>query len=267
VVHVSVRLLGEFGIEVDGRAVPDASLRRRDASALVKRLALAPGRLLHREVLADALWPDAEPNTLANRLHKACHFVRKATGVPTAVVNEGQGIALFPDAQVRVDALDLDAAATDALARADAVAAAEVLGRWGGELLPLDLYEEWTTAPRQRFARRYLELLRLAGRHDEILTLDPTDEVAHLAEMRAYLSAGDRLGALRQFDALEQALAREVGIGPSAEAWEMRATAIRDAAGPSRHSAAPSSKRVSRRSVASSTSPRRSSRVAPSVGA
>jgi DNA-binding SARP family transcriptional activator len=233
VVQVTVRLLGDFRIEVDGWAVPDTSLRRRDAAAIVKRLALAPGRLLHRDVLADALWPEAEPHTLANRLHKACHFVRKATGVRTAVINDGQGIALFPEADVWVDAVDLDAVAAQVLTREDVTAAEVVLARWGGELLPLDPYEQWTNGPRRRLARRHLELLRLAGRHDEILAIDPGDEAAHLAVMRAHLDAGNRREALRQFGELELVLEQELGIGPSEEAREQarRARSPRQHAG------------------------------------
>jgi DNA-binding SARP family transcriptional activator len=237
VVQVTVRLLGEFGIDVDGRAVPDASLRRRDATALVKRLAIAPLRLLHREVLTDSLWPDVEPAAASNRLHKAGHFVRKATGVSTAIVNKGGRVALFPGADVRIDAMDLDAASADALARGDPGAAASVLARWHGELLPLDRYEDWAAGPRHRFARRHIDLLRLAGRHDEILALDPVDEAAHLAMMRAHLTAGDRRAALRQFRELERLLADELGLGPGPEAVALAAT-VRGDAGPDRSTVA-----------------------------
>jgi DNA-binding SARP family transcriptional activator/pimeloyl-ACP methyl ester carboxylesterase len=230
VVRVSIQLLGGFGIEIDGRRVPEAALRRRDATALVKRLALAPGRRLHREQLAHALWPDVEPAAMANRLHKAGHFVRKATGSADAVVAGGQSIALFPDADVSVDATEFDAIAEAALRSGNRDVAERALALWGGELLPLDVYEEWSFGLRQRFARRHRELLRVAGRYAELVAIEPADEAAHVALMRGLLDAGDRTGALRQFDALVRALDHELGIGPSVEAQALRTEAIGDGA-------------------------------------
>ena len=57
--RVEIDLLGGFAVRIDGRAVPAAEWRRRQAAALVKLLALAPRRTLHREQVIDALWPDA----------------------------------------------------------------------------------------------------------------------------------------------------------------------------------------------------------------
>ncbi|MGZ4480448.1 MAG: AfsR/SARP family transcriptional regulator, partial [Nocardioidaceae bacterium] len=77
---INIRLLGGFSV---GRArgdVPAEAWNRRGAAALVKLLALADGRRMHREQVMDALWPDAPPASAANRLHKAAHFVRRATG-------------------------------------------------------------------------------------------------------------------------------------------------------------------------------------------
>ena len=49
VTGVRITLLGGFEVVVDGRQVPTVDWRRRQAAALVKLLALAPGRTLHRE--------------------------------------------------------------------------------------------------------------------------------------------------------------------------------------------------------------------------
>ena len=52
---VNVRLLGEFALDIDGRHVPASAFPRRNAAALVKLLALAPSRRLHREQVMDPL--------------------------------------------------------------------------------------------------------------------------------------------------------------------------------------------------------------------
>jgi DNA-binding transcriptional activator of the SARP family len=57
--RVHVRLLGGFEVTVDSAPVHARSWTRRHATALVKVLALAPGRRLHREQVVNLLWPEA----------------------------------------------------------------------------------------------------------------------------------------------------------------------------------------------------------------
>src|SRR4051794_41928147 len=54
---VHIKLLGGFEVTVDEAAVPVDAWSRRHASALVKVLALARGRRLHRDQGIDLLWP------------------------------------------------------------------------------------------------------------------------------------------------------------------------------------------------------------------
>src|SRR5687767_13931558 len=63
----------------------------------------------------------------------------------------------------------------------------------------------------------------MAGRWDEVLEEDPTDEAAHLALIRQYADRGDVRGAMRQFERLDHALLRELGTTPSPEAERLRA--------------------------------------------
>ncbi len=220
-VEVRVRLLGDFAVTVDGRVVDPAAFGRRDAAALVKLLALHPLRRLHREQVVEALWPDASLDAASNRLYKAAHFVRKATGVADSIVLRDQVVALFPDDELSVDVDEFDAAATPALQAGDADAAQRALACYGGELLPGDLYEPWTSNARQRLALRHRELLRTVGRFDELVALDPTDEQAHIGIMQRMLDRGDTEGVLRQFAALRDVLADELGLGPSEEAMAL----------------------------------------------
>ena len=84
--RVEIVLLGDFAVRVDGRAVPAADRRRRQAAALVKLLALAPRRTLHREQVIDALWTELPIEEAAPRLHKAAHYARHSLGDPRALV-------------------------------------------------------------------------------------------------------------------------------------------------------------------------------------
>ncbi|WP_448811870.1 alpha/beta fold hydrolase [Agromyces bauzanensis] len=234
--RVEVRVLGRFEVAVDGHAVDPAGFARRDVAHLVKLLALVPSHRLHREQVIDALWPDAAPEAVANRLHKAAHFVRRATGSPDAIVLEGDTVALFPHAELTVDALAFEEAARRvASVRHPAMAEAAIeaaLAGYAGDLLPFDLYEDWTSAQRQRLRLLHRDLLLRAGRFEQLVAIDPTDEDAHVAIMRARLEAGDRSGALRQYDLLARTLETEFGLGPSAEARALRERALDRRAAP-----------------------------------
>src|SRR6476619_6625608 len=140
---VRITLLGGFEVSVAGTPVPAAHWRRRHAAALVKILALVPGRRLHREQLIDILWPELTVDEAAPRLHKAAHYARRALGQPDSVVLAGEMVALWPDADVQVDVALFQAQAETALAARDAAAGGSAADRDRGDLLPEDPYESW----------------------------------------------------------------------------------------------------------------------------
>jgi pimeloyl-ACP methyl ester carboxylesterase len=185
---------------------------------LVKLLALAPKRTLHREQVMDALWPELTVAGAAPRLHKAAHFVRRALDRSDAVVLDAECVSLLPDGDVVVDAV-----AFESLALQDDERALEL---YRGPLLPTDLYDSWLESHRARLARAHLDLLRRAGRWTEVVATDPTDEAAHVALMHEHLERGDRAAALRQFAQLEDALRDELDAEPTATALAMRDRAL-----------------------------------------
>ncbi|GAA4699389.1 transcriptional activator [Phytohabitans rumicis] len=206
---------------LDGRPVPDAAWTRRQAAALIKILALAPRRQLHREQVIDALWPDVHVDDAGPRLHKAAHFARRVLG-PDSVVLRSSSVLLCPDVPVGVDALRFQELAASALDAGDATAAAKAADAYAGPLLPADRYESWASEPRDRLQLLYLRVLRQAGRWADLVEIDSTDVEAHLALMREHAARGDRRAALRQFERMDRALQRELGVGPSDEAVALR---------------------------------------------
>jgi DNA-binding SARP family transcriptional activator/pimeloyl-ACP methyl ester carboxylesterase len=205
--------------------VPASAFPRRSGAALVKLLALSPSRRLHREQVMDALWPGLPPKDAANHLHKAAHYARRGTGVANSVLLRNEVVSLFPGAHVAVDALEFEAAAAATVS--DEVGAADsALDAYAGGLLPEDPYEPWAAQPRQRLEMLHRELLRRAGRWSELVVMEPTDEQAHLGLAQSMLARGDRTGALRQIDAIEQVLRDELGIGLSPEGYDLRVKAL-----------------------------------------
>jgi DNA-binding SARP family transcriptional activator/tetratricopeptide (TPR) repeat protein len=212
---VEIRLLGRFRVVLEGEPVGGDAWKRRSASSLVKLLALTPSRSLHRERVLDALWPDVPVQEAAPRLHKAAHYARRALGRDDAILLRADTVTLLPAVEPVVDVVVFERLAAAAVEDGGAQAASAALAAYNGDLLPEDLYEEWTQPGRERLRGLHLGLLRQVGRWDELVRLDPTDEQAHLALMREYARAGDRRGALRQYERLERALRQELGVAPS----------------------------------------------------
>jgi len=219
---IHITLLGRFEVAVNGAAVAESHWTRRHAAALVKVLALAPSRRMHREQIIDLLWPDDTIEEAAPKLHKAAHFARRALDVPNAVVLRGDSVILCPEAEVTVDAEQFEELGRRALADGDAAMARRALELYGGELLPQDRYEEWAEERREHLRLRQLDLLRLDARWDRVVELDASDELAHLALMRRHAANGDRHAALRQFERMDRTLRRELGVAPGREALALR---------------------------------------------
>src|SRR5690242_6005921 len=161
--EIHVTLLGRFAVTVGGVPVAEACWQRRRAAAVVKVLALAPGRRLHREQVIDMIWPGDTISEAVPKLHKAAHFARHVIGVPDSVVLRGDQVVLYPGGSVTVDAVQFEDLARLALAAGDAGAAREALALYGGELLPADRYEQEPETRRQRPSQRRLGLPPLAG--------------------------------------------------------------------------------------------------------
>jgi DNA-binding SARP family transcriptional activator len=217
-----ITVLGGFKVERDGPVASGEGWRRKQAAGLVKLLALAPNRRAHREQVIDALWPDLSLDEAAPRLHKATHYARRALGGNEALAIDGEVMSLLPHDEVHVDAVEFEVAATEALRAGDTAAMAAALDDHAGELLPEDPYEEWLQARRERIAQLRIDLLRRLERWDDLVVADPTDELAHVALMRALRSRGDLHGALRQYERLERALGHELGVAPGPAATQLR---------------------------------------------
>jgi DNA-binding SARP family transcriptional activator len=207
-----VRLLGDFEVVIDGRAVPASAWRRRRPAELVRFLALASGHRQHRELLIDTFWPDLESEAAAANLRKAVHYARRALGGERTIAHANDGLVLWPDGEVIVDASQVEAAGARALASGAGVEAALELFR--GEPLPDDRYAEWAQPHRERIAALRLDLLRRAGRWQDVLELDGSDEQACRAVMQKHLDASQRQAAIRQFQRLRDVMRVDLGVSP-----------------------------------------------------
>jgi len=88
-VDVSLELLGRFAVVVNGAEVDERAWRLRKARTLVKVLALAPGRRLHREQTMELLWPDLTATAAQNNLHQTLHAARRVLGAESIALSDG----------------------------------------------------------------------------------------------------------------------------------------------------------------------------------
>ena len=230
-----IRLLGRFAVRRAGRDIGDDAWVRRSASGLVKLLALAPERRLHRDRVLDALWPDLPPEQAGQRLHTATHYARRALGDSRAVAVRGGVLGLFPEDDVDVDVQRFRDRARIALRNGFAADVDDALVAYGGPLLPDDEYEAWTAEDREDVRRLHIDVLRAGRRWEQLLLVEPADEQAHVELMRSAAARGDVLDALRRFDRLDRALGAELGTAPGQEARELRDRLLTRRAGDGLH--------------------------------
>jgi predicted ATPase/DNA-binding SARP family transcriptional activator len=220
-VDVSLELLGRFAVVVDGTEIDERAWRLRKARTLVKVLALAPGRRLHREQTMELLWPDLTATAAQNNLHQALHAARRVLGVEAIALSDG---LLVLSEHIVCDVDRFERAAADARGTGDAHRYESALELYGGELLPEDRYESWSDARRAALRELHATLcLELAERQppDEAvhtlqraLAVSPLHEPAHRELMQLYVALGRRQDALAQFNRLRDALRVEFAAEP-----------------------------------------------------
>jgi DNA-binding SARP family transcriptional activator len=221
--RLEVTLLG--GFRVDTRAgtvdVPVSAQR------LVAYLALQERPVPRRQV-AGILWPDIDDERSGAALRSTLWRSRRCGALVTA---SRDTLRISPT--VDVDASRL---ARFAGALGDEAAAAGVPTgiRFDRELLP-GWYEDWVVEERERLRQLVLRALVAlvpsliaGGRADEAVglgqqavRLEPLSETSHQSLIAAYLAAGDRARALRQFDEHAVLLRSELGLAPSEATWQL----------------------------------------------
>lgn len=150
--ELRLQLLGGFHAWVGPRPILAAAWRPK-AGALVKLLALAPGRRLRREQAFDQLWPDFLPQAAANNLHATLHAARRALepapppGRPSAYLTlHDDLLSLCAAAPLRLDVDDFTTAALAARRARTSAAYQAAVECYSGDLLPEDRYEDWAAA-------------------------------------------------------------------------------------------------------------------------
>ena len=239
---IEFRLLGRFKVSRAGRDIASSSFGGRQARQLVQILLRERGRLVPKDVLIAALWPEREPADPGANLAVLASRARHALGDSSLILISQGGYVFADDDRCWVDAEAFAAYAERgrmALASGHAAAALRsyrsALALWAGDPLVENLYEEWAQDHRGLLVRLYEEALEGAARaalqlgqaavalHFARILREraPLHEEGRLMLMRAHAEAGDPAAAIELFHAWRLRLADELGLDPCAEMSEL----------------------------------------------
>jgi pentatricopeptide repeat protein len=219
-----VQLCGKLVVELDGRRVEER-LPGRQGRALFAFLTVNRNRVLTRDEVTAALWPQGRDAGLAPLLSK----------LRRVVPLEGVALRLPHGAWVDMEA------ATDAVHRAEsAVAQGDFHRAWGPAQVALFISRrpflpghdaEWVEEVRRSLAAVSLRALEAYGQAAlgiggtelaaavragrELTRLEPYRESGYRVLMRALAAEGNTAEALRVYDDLRRLLHEELGTAPS----------------------------------------------------
>lgn len=237
---LAVRVLGDFGVE----GVEQRTLGSRKARLLLRLLAMARGRPVPVDVLAEALWGNAPPARPADQVAVLVSRLRVVLGRERLEHGDG-GYRLhydWLDADELADLLEeVERRRADGNVVGAAVAARAALSLLRGDLTGRGLTEDWSQnqfAELQRLVirtRRVAALALLAAGYgtdaadlsSALLADDPYDEDAVRCLMRAYAAAGRGGSALAAYADLRRRLDDELGTDPAPETAAVHEAVLR----------------------------------------
>jgi PAS domain S-box-containing protein len=235
---LEINTLGRFALAVEDCDLEINKWKRKQALTLLKILTLHLDRGVHRNVLVEHLWPDADEAHGLERLKATMYFLRKqlrTAGAPENVVERtGKTYALLGDA-VWVDALAFEAHVAEGSTlqsqhqwdeALECFKQAQCLYR--GDYMEEDIYADWCTEERERLREIYLEALAgivdchtEQGRYAEAVQVcriaivqEPCRESFHCALIENLVHLGRADWALAQYRACQRILERELGVAP-----------------------------------------------------
>lgn len=240
--RLRVCMLGAFrawrgAVEIDPR-----EWRRDKARQLFAYLISQRGRLVPREQITEALWPELAPEAAQRDFKVALNALNHALeplhaeGSPFAFVQrDGAAYGVAREADVWVDA---ESFAQDAELGLRLAAAGEAeapnrlriaLELYQGAFMSDALYDDWTTEPRERLLSLFLRaadklagLLLERGDHEgaiqwceRALQADSCWEHAYRLMITAYVRMNHPSQAMRVYQRCAETLRRELGVEPS----------------------------------------------------
>lgn len=221
---------------------------RRKAIALLAYLAVNdighPTEKYSRESLSALFWPDYDQVRAFSNLRRTVWEVHQAIGEGWLIASR-ESLRLNPDREIELDVArfrDLISQGyqqTEAALRIPLLLEAAKIYRnhflTGFSLKDALNFNEWAFAESEELRRQLAEALAwlaedycTLGQADQaipyarrLVSLDPLNESAHRQLMQVYLQASRHSAALKQYQACEQILRKELGVDPQPETYAL----------------------------------------------
>ncbi len=241
--RLKIQLFGEFRVWRGEELIGGNEWGRQKTRSLLKLLLTRPGHVFSRDVILEALWPDAPPKGADHSLRTTVGLLRKALEPDLKrgpdskfIIQRRPGYLFDHNSDCEIDASEFEERRKEAesLQKAERLDAAideyrEALRLVGGEFLAEDLYEEWAMEAREEWRDRHLaalsnlsECLALRGNYTgaieaitRALSLDGHGEELHRRLMLYHYCAGEQALALRAYRRYAKTLKEELGAAPS----------------------------------------------------
>lgn len=240
-----VEMLGRLGLRDESGSLPGLSSQR--TVALLAYLAYHAARPVPRDVLAEALWPEAMLDQARGSLNTTLWALRRelrAIGLPVGeLLRSEHGCLRLEGGFLTTDVAEFESTLSQARSTASVVRLAclqRAVALYTGDLLP-GFTEEWIYPERTRLRGLYLQALAdLADLHAQAneyepaldaagraLAAEPLDVAACARLMQLYVRAGQPGMALRLYDEFgrrfRERMDMEPGEGLDAQAAQARA--------------------------------------------
>lgn len=244
-------LLGPFRLFRAGRTL-DSWAGSAKTGRVLCYLFAQRGRTVHREVLIDLFWQDADPQQARRNLNQTIYIIRKATRThrdsPEYVLYQNDCYAinahlgLWCDVDQFESRIGSGRSAERQKETTHAIAAYEqAIALYSGDYLEDQLYADWAAAERDRLRLLYLDGLnhladlRLAHHEVEaaleltesVLRREPCDEVALRRALRCHALAGNRALVVQRYHRYIEDLQHNLGLPPSPETDDLYNSLVR----------------------------------------
>jgi DNA-binding SARP family transcriptional activator len=233
-----IHLLGDFSVSLGTQQISEAAFARRKARQLLKLLALQSEFRLHRDRVLDLLWPELPPESATGQLHKAVHHIRRAlaSAQPATApeklleVKEGE-LKLWASGGVTTDVHLFTSLTQRALSTREVSDLECAVAAYRGDLLPADLYADWTVESRDALKDKatclYKTLAEVYANTGQLAKAEETYQLAlckegsredlHRALFQLYAKQGNKEGLEGAFERYRRSLYAEVDEAPSPE--------------------------------------------------
>jgi DNA-binding SARP family transcriptional activator len=240
---VAAHLFGRFRVECEGR--PVRGLPRGKSQELLAYLLVHRDRPHRREAVADQLWGDAAAGDPRKTMRQALWQLQSAFGGDRELVEtlggDWIGIRRAVDLWIDLDAFEaawreIEAVPGGALSTTTSDRVRRIVDLCQGELLEGNDWE-WCRFERDRLhdllaamVDKLMAWCEASGAlatgirlGTDLLRFDRAREQTHRSLMRLHALAGDRTGALRQYQRCTEALEEELAVAPGQATRELLA--------------------------------------------